>query len=967
MIGQTISHYRIIEELGGGGMGVVYKAEDTKLGRTVALKFLLPELTRDKDAKARFVQEAKAISALQHNNICTIHEIDETPDGRIFICLDHYDGETLKEKTARGPLPMEEALDVVIQVAEGLSEAHSQGILHRDIKPANILVTEKGVVKTLDFGLAKLAGMTKMTKAGMTLGTVAYMSPEQARGTEVDARSDVFSLGVVLYELLTGRTPFESDHEASMLYRIMNEEAEPVSKYRQDVPMSLQRIVEKALKKDVSERYESALDLRNDLEALGDELGLTSSWRRRAAGQPTWSFGRRSVIALGAVAVIVVAVLLTLLWRQRVGTLPVEDVSVAVVDFLDVGNPDDLASTAGITGLVQVGLVESSPCRVVSSAYLYDLRRRLFGSGRGPIEADQALEVARKSGAQMLLSGQMAVTGDDRYVTWQLMDTQDGKSLGGRRVEGKNPANLADQIIAGVLPLLASSCDAETPDQPPPVSTLTTESSEAYRHYVLGVLANEEARAGDAVRELSLAAELDSTFALALIELGRVQLHWLAAQDLAREATERAWNSRTRLGTKDRMRLEAWREQMNDRVGNALALYREMRTRWPDDREILRDLGDVLIWWWYFDEAAEVAKDAFAFYPDDYDFGAMYKDALLLLGRSEEAREVTRANIERHPQNPSAWDDLGWVWLTLGLPDSAAVAFGRALAIDPNYLFSQLGVGISHYCKGDVARAIRNHERILERGDLLPQERIRVLSENSWAPCLSLFYAEAGQFGKALEIFDEAGQQVSGLQSEIRLGTNRSSLLLRVGRASDVLRWAQDLETRTDAGYPRYVALRFKAKAWTALDSLETARSAVEEIRAMEPELGAGVRFRALKIMTEIALAEGKPERALELVGDMERHGAPPSGLYAIELIEARARAHRMAGQLDEAVRANQELLRKFGGHALAHYELGKIYREMNRFNDAKRAFTTFLEMWAGADDGLRQVEDARSRLNQLP
>jgi tetratricopeptide (TPR) repeat protein len=249
----------------------------------------------------------------------------------------------------------------------------------------------------------------------------------------------------------------------------------------------------------------------------------------------------------------------------------------------------------------------------------------------------------------------------------------------------------------------------------------------------------------------------------------------------------------------------------------------------------------------------------------------------------------------------------------------------------------------------------------------LPQERIRVLSENSWAPCLSLFYAEAGRFEKAFEIFDDAGQQVSGLESEIRLGTNRNSLLLRVGRASEVLRWARDLEMRTDRGYPRYVALRFKAKAWVALDSLENARVAVEELRAMEPDLGAGARFRALKIMTGIALAEGNPKRALELVDEMERHGAPPSGLYAIELNESRARAHRMAGQLDQAVQANTELLRKFGGHALARYELGQVYQEMNRFDDAKREFTRFLEMWSDADSGLPQVEDARRRLSQLP
>jgi serine/threonine protein kinase len=218
MIGQTVSHYKITEKLGGGGMGVVYKAQDTKLKRTVALKFLPPELTRDKDAKTRFIREAQAASALQHNNICTIHEIGDTEDGRMFICMDCYDGETLNEKIAGGPLPVGEAIDIAIQVAEGLSRAHELGMVHRDIKPANILVTNDGVVKIVDFGIAKLAGMTKVTRTGATVGTVAYMSPEQARGEEVDSRSDVFSLGAVLYELLTGSDPFPGDHVAAVMY-----------------------------------------------------------------------------------------------------------------------------------------------------------------------------------------------------------------------------------------------------------------------------------------------------------------------------------------------------------------------------------------------------------------------------------------------------------------------------------------------------------------------------------------------------------------------------------------------------------------------------------------------------------------------------------------------------------------------------------------------------------------------------
>ncbi len=222
MIGTTISHYKILEKLGEGGMGVVYKAEDTKLKRTVALKFLPPELTRDPEAKERFIHEAQAASALDHNNICTIYEVAEIDDGQLFIAMACYEGETLKSRIAQGQLRIEEALDFVGQIAQGLVRAHEVGIVHRDIKPANIIVTTRGEVKIVDFGLAKLSGRTLLTKSGTTLGTAAYMSPEQARGEQVDQRTDIWSLGVVLYEMLTGKRPFESEYEQALVYSILN-------------------------------------------------------------------------------------------------------------------------------------------------------------------------------------------------------------------------------------------------------------------------------------------------------------------------------------------------------------------------------------------------------------------------------------------------------------------------------------------------------------------------------------------------------------------------------------------------------------------------------------------------------------------------------------------------------------------------------------------------------------------------
>ncbi len=305
LIGRTLAHYRILELAGGGGMGVVYKAEDLRLERLVALKFLPPELTRDPDAKSRFLQEARAASALDHPNICTVHEVGETEDGQLYLAMPLYDGETLRKRLERGPLPIEEAVDVAEQIARGLAKAHRGGIVHRDIKPANLIVTSDGVVKILDFGLAKLAGAAAITRTGSSVGTPAYMSPEQARGEEVDHRTDLWSLGVVLYEMVAGRRPFRGDHEQAVLYSLLNEDPKPLTQMRPEAPPELERIVEGLLAKDPAQRYPAVDGALGDLRTLRNET-MTTTVRTQPGLQPKirpwmWAAGLAMVAAIPAI------------------------------------------------------------------------------------------------------------------------------------------------------------------------------------------------------------------------------------------------------------------------------------------------------------------------------------------------------------------------------------------------------------------------------------------------------------------------------------------------------------------------------------------------------------------------------------------------------------------------------------------------------------------------------------------
>ncbi len=278
MIGKTISHYKILEKLGEGGMGVVYKAEDTKLNRTVALKFLPTNQLATDDEKQRFEQEAKAAAQLSHANIATVYEINEH-EGQTFIAMEFIEGETIAEMVKDRPLKIKDAIKIAQQIAEGLHCAHELGIVHRDIKSANIMITKKGVAKIMDFGLAKMSTASMLTKAGTTLGTISYMSPEQSHGEKVDHRADIWSLGVVLYEMISGQLPFKGDYESAIVYSIMNEPPEPLTAVRTGVPMDLERIVNKLLAKDRDERYQNIIELPVDLKNVSLQDTATSRVR----------------------------------------------------------------------------------------------------------------------------------------------------------------------------------------------------------------------------------------------------------------------------------------------------------------------------------------------------------------------------------------------------------------------------------------------------------------------------------------------------------------------------------------------------------------------------------------------------------------------------------------------------------------------------------------------------------------
>ena len=727
MIGETVCHYRIIEKLGGGGMGVVYRAEDTRLKRTVALKFLSPELTRDERAKRRFVAEAQAASRLDHPNICAIHEIEETKDGQLFLVLSCYEGETVRQRLEKGPMPIDEAVGLAIHVARGMEEAHSRGIVHRDIKPANIFLADDGRAKILDFGLAKLAGQTRITRVGSTVGTVAYMSPEQVHGGDVQAPTDIWSLGVVLYEALTGGLPFPGERPESVLYSVVHEEPEPLGALRHDVPPELEAIVDRCLRKKPGERFASAAELVSALELLG--LGRTSGSSPIRIGSTTRIPvlpARRRGLVVAAAAVLVLAC---------VGLFALPQGRSAVRGWFGVGRPPDLK---------QVAVLPFRNAGDESDAAFVDGLRRHLTFRLSQLERDDhnfrvipateldthdittpaaALAV---SGATHALEGTVVRSGHTVSLWLDLIDARSSEKVDDRQWQDDlaNVAGCQEDPVVKTADMLGLTPLPEQGRRT--LSAGGTTVPGAFEAYIGGLgrlRATDDDTTdhiADAVSLFNEAVTLDPSYALAHVGLG--QAYWSAFETTVDPEDKRksAESARRAVELDDplaaaHVTLGLIEAQAENYAAAAQEFGRALDMN-PVNQEARRQLaeasacaGDLALAEITLEEAVDFRRRHWAVH---YDLGYFYYGE----GRYDDAlRAMSEASVLA-PDNAWPYIAIGAVLFKEDRFDDACVQLNRALELAPSrYVYSILGT--CHFVQSRYADAISMYEMALEEDE----------------------------------------------------------------------------------------------------------------------------------------------------------------------------------------------------------------------------------------------------------